>query len=82
MGSREDAEDRFDLLLEGAHGERLHQVVVDPELHGPLHQLTIGADVVGTQGTPVEIMGRLIHHSFAPELWDVRNELTRMNLPE
>ena len=33
-------------------------------------------------GTPVEVMGRLIHHSFYPELWDVRNELTRMNLPE
>jgi hypothetical protein len=28
------------------------------------------------------VMGRLIHHSFFPELWDVRNELTRMNLPE
>jgi hypothetical protein len=24
----------------------------------------------------------LIHHSFFPELWDVRNDLTRMNLPE
>jgi len=27
-------------------------------------------------------MGRLIHHSFFPELWDVRNDLTKMNLPE
>jgi tryptophan 2,3-dioxygenase len=42
----------------------------------------IGEDVVGTQGTPVEIMGRLIHHSFYPELWDVRNELTQLNPPE
>jgi tryptophan 2,3-dioxygenase len=50
--------------------------------HFKVVQRTIGADVVGTQGTPVEIMGRLIHHSFFPELWDVRNELTRMNLPE
>ena len=50
--------------------------------HFKVVQRTIGADVVGTQGTPVEIMGRLIHHSFYPELWDVRNELTRMNLPE
>ena len=40
------------------------------------------SDVVGTQGTPVEVLGRLIHQSFFPELWDVRNELTRMNLPE
>jgi tryptophan 2,3-dioxygenase len=50
--------------------------------HFKVVQRTIGGDVVGTQGTPVEIMGRLIHHSFYPELWDVRNELTRMNLPE
>ena len=49
--------------------------------HGNL-LLTAAHCVVGTQGTPVEIMGRLIHHSFFPELWDVRNELTRMNLPE
>jgi hypothetical protein len=28
------------------------------------------------------VMGRLIHHSFFPELWAVRNDLTRMNLPE
>jgi tryptophan 2,3-dioxygenase len=50
--------------------------------HFKVVQRVIGGDVVGTQGTPVEIMGRLIHHSFYPELWDVRNELTRMNLPE
>jgi tryptophan 2,3-dioxygenase len=50
--------------------------------HFKVVQRTIGGDVVGTQGTPVEIMGRLIHHSFFPELWDVRNELTSMNLPE
>jgi tryptophan 2,3-dioxygenase len=50
--------------------------------HFKVVQRTIGGDVVGTQGTPVEIMGRLVHHSFYPELWDVRNELTRMNLPD
>jgi tryptophan 2,3-dioxygenase len=50
--------------------------------HFKVVQRVIGGDVVGTQGTPVEIMGRLIHHSLYPELWDVRNELTRMNLPE
>ena len=49
--------------------------------HFKVVQRTIGADVVGTQGTPVEIMGRLIHNSLYPELWDVRNELTQMNLP-
>jgi tryptophan 2,3-dioxygenase len=50
--------------------------------HFKVVQRTIGGDVIGTQGTPVEVMGRLIHHSMVPELWDVRNDLTRMNLPE
>jgi len=50
--------------------------------HFKVVQRTIGGDVVGTQGTPVEVMGRLIHHSFYPELWEVRNELTRLNPPE
>jgi tryptophan 2,3-dioxygenase len=50
--------------------------------HFKVVQRTIGADVVGTQGTPVEVMGRLIHQSFFPELWDVRNDLTRLNLPD
>ena len=36
----------------------------------------IGDAVVGTQGTPVEVLGRLIHKLFYPELWEVRNELT------
>ena len=36
----------------------------------------IGDRVIGTQGTPVEVLGRLIHRVEYPELWDVRNELT------
>jgi tryptophan 2,3-dioxygenase len=36
----------------------------------------IGDEVVGTQGTPVELLGRLIHHRMYPELWQARNELT------
>ena len=36
----------------------------------------IGDGVVGTQGTPVEVLGRLIHKALFPELWEVRNELT------
>ena len=38
----------------------------------------IGGEVVGTQGTPVELLGGLIHRRFYPELWDVRNELTEL----
>ncbi len=36
----------------------------------------IGDAVVGTQGTPVELLGGLIKQTFFPELWDVRNRLT------
>jgi tryptophan 2,3-dioxygenase len=36
----------------------------------------IGDEVVGTQGTPVELLGRLIHHRMYPELWQARNDLT------
>jgi tryptophan 2,3-dioxygenase len=39
----------------------------------------IGDSVVGTQGTPVEVLGRLIHHSFFPDLWRARNELTALS---
>jgi len=58
------------------------RVIVWRVRHFKVVQRVIGGDVVGTQGTPVEVMGRLIHHSFFPDLWDVRNDLTRMNLPE
>jgi len=38
----------------------------------------IGDAVIGTQGTPVEVLGRLIHKVHYPELWQVRNELTAL----
>jgi tryptophan 2,3-dioxygenase len=36
----------------------------------------IGDQVVGTQGTPVEVLGKMIHHNFFPALWRARNLLT------
>ena len=42
----------------------------------------IGDRVIGTQGTPVEVLGRLIHRVEYPELWDVRNELTALSQQE
>ena len=42
----------------------------------------IGDSVVGTQGTPVEVLGRLVHIVFFPELWRVRNELTALSQQE
>ena len=38
----------------------------------------IGDEVVGTQGTPVELLGGLIKQRFFPELWDARNRLTAL----
>ena len=42
----------------------------------------IGDKVVGTQGTPVELLGRLISTTAFPELWEVRNELTALSKAE
>jgi tryptophan 2,3-dioxygenase len=72
----EDLYTLAELLIEW--DERL---IVWRVVHLKVVQRTIGAGVVGTQGTPVEVMGRLVHKSFYPELWDVRNTLTEMNLP-
>jgi tryptophan 2,3-dioxygenase len=38
----------------------------------------IGDSVVGTQGTPVELLGGLIKQRFYPELWQARNRLTAL----
>jgi tryptophan 2,3-dioxygenase len=38
----------------------------------------IGEDVVGTQGTPVELLAGLIKHKLYPELWAVRTQLTEL----
>ena len=46
--------------------------------HFKVVERIIGGEVVGTQGTPVELLGRLIHKQLYPELWRVRNELTAL----
>jgi tryptophan 2,3-dioxygenase len=42
----------------------------------------IGDKVVGTQGTPVELLGKLVTKTSFPELWEVRNELTALSKAE
>jgi tryptophan 2,3-dioxygenase len=37
----------------------------------------IGGNVIGTQGTPVEVLGKRIDVKFYPDLWQVRDEITR-----
>jgi tryptophan 2,3-dioxygenase len=43
---------------------------------------TIGDKVVGTQGTPVEVLGRLVSKVEFPELWELRNQLTAQSKVE
>lgn len=38
----------------------------------------IGDEVIGTQGTPVELLGGLIKQRLFPELWQARNRLTQL----
>jgi tryptophan 2,3-dioxygenase len=82
-----------DVYTRGRELERLYQlaeqliewderVVVWRVRHFKVVERVIGGGVIGTQGTPVEVLGRLIHKTFFPELWEVRNELTMMNPPE
>ena len=37
----------------------------------------IGGHVIGTQGTPVEVLGKRIDVRFFPSLWEVRDEITK-----
>jgi tryptophan 2,3-dioxygenase len=39
----------------------------------------IGGHVIGTQGTPVEVLGKRLDMRFFPELWAVRDEITRQS---
>ena len=44
--------------------------------HLKLAQRIIGGGVVGTMGTPVEVLHQRQEHAFYKELWDARNEIT------
>src|SRR5215469_17770424 len=44
--------------------------------HLELAQRIIGGGVVGTMGTPVEVLHQRMEHLFYKELWDVRNTIT------
>jgi tryptophan 2,3-dioxygenase len=46
--------------------------------HYMVVERSIGGEVVGTQGTPVELLGKLIDRKLYPELWKVRTELTNI----
>lgn len=44
--------------------------------HLKLAQRIIGGGVVGTMGTPVEVLHQRMEHLFYKELWNVRNQIT------
>ena len=46
-------------------------------IHLKLVERVIGGHVIGTQGTPVEVLGRRIDVRYYQNLWDVRNALTQ-----
>jgi tryptophan 2,3-dioxygenase len=44
--------------------------------HLKLAQRIIGGDVVGTMGTPVEVLQQRMQHLAYRELWELRNQIT------
>jgi tryptophan 2,3-dioxygenase len=83
----------LDLYVHGREHEELYQLAealieLDEWLqtwrirHYRVVARVIGEHVIGTQGTPVEVLGRLIHRVEYQELWDVRNELTAKSQAE
>ncbi len=44
--------------------------------HLKLAQRIIGGGVVGTMGTPVEVLHQRMGHLFYKDLWDIRNQIT------
>jgi tryptophan 2,3-dioxygenase len=78
-----------DLYVQGREHEQLYQLAEclidwDERLtvwrmrHYKVVSRIIGDEVIGTQGTPVELLGGLIKQKFFPELWDARNRLTEL----
>lgn len=79
--------DLVELYVQGRDHEELYQLAEaliewDERItmwrirHYKVVARVIGDQVVGTQGTPVEVLGKMIHHNFFPALWRARNQLT------
>jgi tryptophan 2,3-dioxygenase len=47
--------------------------------HLKLAERVIGGRVVGTMGTPVEVLQQRMESWFYKDLWDVRNQITAAN---
>jgi tryptophan 2,3-dioxygenase len=86
---REQGLSLVDLYVHGREHEDLYQLAEllidwDEQVgvwrfrHVKMVGRVIGEDVVGTQGTPVELLAGLIKHKMFPELWAVRTDLTEL----
>ena len=82
-----------ELYVHGREHERLYQLaeaIIELDEQAQLWRMrhfqvvarVIGDSVVGTQGTPVELLGRLISKTSYPELWEARNALTARSKAE
>jgi tryptophan 2,3-dioxygenase len=83
----------IDIFLEDRRHEDLFQLAealleLDERIalwrirHFKVVERSIGIKVMGTQGTPVEILGRLNSFSFFPDLWDIRTDITNHALAQ
>jgi tryptophan 2,3-dioxygenase len=78
-----------DLFVQAEQHEELYQLAemmidLDERLmgwrdrHFRVVERTIGFNVRGTQGTPVEVIGGLRDRKFFPDLWDIRSDLSNL----
>ena len=78
-----------DVYVQGREHEGLYQlaeqvielderIVVWRMRHYKVVARVIGDEVVGTQGTPVELLGNLIKQKLFPELWEARTSSTAL----
>ena len=72
--------DRYPLLMAFAEGLTDYDEVfqIFRTQHFKLAQRMIGPGSIGTGGTPMEILERTLRDMFYPELWEVRNQLTKI----
>lgn len=71
---RETHADIFDLAERFMDWDQ--RLVMWRNLHLKLVERVIGGNVIGTQGTPVEVLGRRLDVRYFQPLWDIRNTLT------
>jgi len=72
--------DRYPLLVAFAEALTDYDEVfqIFRSQHLKLAKRMIGPGSVGTGGTPMELLERTLQDAFYPELWEVRNQLTKI----